>query len=138
MGRQSRKFGKPAHAMQPGPRVAQYEAASPATSAVQLANTAACANALHPYPGFKVRYSIPRLTSPLDRQKLNNASLHSSRDCLAADLAWPVGARTNGEVRHAAIRWVQAALVQHIARPRVRVHVAGHHQVHLRPQSRCA
>ncbi len=41
--------------------------------------------------------------------------------------------RTDGEVRHAAIRGVDAALVRHVAGARVCVHVPRQHQVHLRP-----
>jgi len=46
--------------------------------------------------------------------------------------------RTNGEVRHAAVRGVDAALVRHVAGARVCVHVPRQHQVHLRRDAELA
>ena len=53
--------------------------------------------------------------------------------CRAEVLGPERAGRTQREVRHAAVRGVQAALVQHVARPRVRMHVPRQHQVHLTP-----
>ena len=105
----------------------------------QLAAAAACTHAqsVNAEPACEVHQGAPRASLHCSANKERmGVSAAGQSNCLAATMTSTQEPRTDSDVCHAAIRWVHAALVQHVACPRVRVYMAGQHQVDLRPGSR--